>query len=85
MLTFVQRSNHSKKGDFLICFEQLVYFQRFATEKAIPKKLTVTVDGRGGARVKEFDFDITEVPVSNRAAKGVTVTKWLVKTVKPAE
>jgi topoisomerase-4 subunit A len=63
----------------------VAYFARFATEKSIPKKLTITVDGRSGARLKEFNFDLTEVPISNRNAKGVTVTKWLIKNVKPVE
>ena len=37
---------------------------------------------RSGARVRELEFDLTTLPVSNRAAKGVTVTKWQVKEVK---
>jgi len=35
-----------------------------------------------GARIREFDFDLTKVPVSTRSAKGLTVTKWSVKEVK---
>ena len=52
------------------------------TEKGMPKKLHVSLDGRSGARVRELDFDLTAPPVSTRTAKGVTVTKWSVKDVK---
>jgi len=48
----------------------------------MPKKVTIFIDGRSGARVRELEFDLTTLPVSNRAAKGVTVTKWQVKEVK---
>jgi topoisomerase-4 subunit A len=34
--------------------------------------------------VRELDFDLTTVPVSNRNAKGLTVTKWPVKAVSRA-
>ena len=52
------------------------------TEKAMPKKLEVQIDGRSGARVREIEFDLTGVPVSNRNAKGITVTKWPIKSAK---
>ena len=52
------------------------------TEKAMPKKLEVQIDGRSGARVREIEFDLTSVPVSNRNAKGITVTKWPIKSAK---
>ena len=42
----------------------------------------VSLDGRGGARVREFDFDLTPAPVSTRTSKGLTVTKWAIKKVK---
>jgi topoisomerase-4 subunit A len=42
----------------------------------------IYIDGRSGARVREFEFDLSEIPVSTRTAKGVTVTKWPVKDVK---
>jgi topoisomerase-4 subunit A len=48
----------------------------------MPKKLTVFIDGRSGARVREFEFDMSSVPVSSRSAKGITVSKWPVKDVK---
>ncbi len=37
---------------------QVVYFEVSPTEKAMPKKLHVSLDGRSGARVREFDFDL---------------------------
>jgi topoisomerase-4 subunit A len=45
----------------------------------------VYIDGRSGARVREIDFDLSAIPVSTRSAKGVTVSKWPVKEVKPME
>jgi topoisomerase IV subunit A len=61
---------------------KVVYFEVSPTEKAMPKKLHISLDGRSGARVREFDFDIGAVGLSGRAAKGLTVTKWSVKDVK---
>jgi topoisomerase-4 subunit A len=61
---------------------KLIYLEVSPTEKAMPQKLHVSLDGRGGARVRELDFDLTPVPVSSRGAKGLTITKWAVKAVK---
>jgi len=61
---------------------RVVFFEVSPTEKAMPKKVHVSLDGRGGARVREFDFDIGALALSGRASKGITVTKWLVKDVK---
>jgi topoisomerase-4 subunit A len=33
--------------------------------------------------MKEFDFDLTPIPVSTRTSKGLIVSKWLIKDVKP--
>ena len=60
----------------------VVYFAVFAKEAELPKTLHIALDGRSGARVRNFDFDFTPVPVSNRSAKGLTVSKWPVKEVK---
>ena len=60
---------------------RVVYFQSFAKEAEIPPKLHVSLDGRSRARVREFEFDFSAVPLSNRGAKGLTVTKWPVKEV----
>ncbi|MFM1852227.1 MAG: hypothetical protein RIS54_1911 [Verrucomicrobiota bacterium] len=51
-------------------------------EKSMPKSVHVSLDGRSGARVRELDFDLTNVPISTRTAKGLTVTKWTIKGVK---
>jgi topoisomerase IV subunit A len=63
----------------------VVYFEVNPTEAAMPKKIHVSIDGRSGARVRELDFDLTAVPVSNRGAKGLTVSKWPVKAVARAD
>lgn len=61
---------------------KVVYLEVSKTEKEMPKKLQIFIDGRSGARVREFEFDLSNVPVSSRNAKGLTVTKWPVKDVK---
>ncbi len=61
---------------------KIVYLEVSMKEKDMPKSVHVSLDGRSGARVREIDFDLTHVPVSTRAAKGLTVTKWAVKEVK---
>ncbi len=61
---------------------RVVYLEVSKTEKEMPKKLMIYIDGRSHARVREFEFDLTKVPVSSRSAKGLTVTKWPVKDVK---
>ncbi|HEY1847601.1 MAG TPA: DNA gyrase/topoisomerase IV subunit A [Opitutaceae bacterium] len=61
---------------------RVVYLEVSPTEKAMPRTLHISLDGRSGARVREFDFGIGEVSVSGRAARGITVTKWTVKEVK---
>jgi topoisomerase-4 subunit A len=45
----------------------------------------IYIDGRSGARIREFEFDLASVPVSSRTAKGLTVTKWPVKDVKRSD
>ena len=64
---------------------RIVYLDVAKTEKEMPSKLMIHIDGRSGARVREFEFDLAEVPVSSRSAKGITVTKWPVKDVKRAD
>jgi topoisomerase IV subunit A len=61
---------------------KVVFLEVSPTEKAMPKNVHVSLDGRSGARVREFDFDVGALALSGRAAKGVTVTKWSVKDVK---
>jgi topoisomerase IV subunit A len=61
---------------------KIVYLEVSKTEKEMPKKLQIFIDGRSGARIRELEFNMTPVPVSSRSAKGLTVTKWPVKEVK---
>jgi topoisomerase IV subunit A len=52
------------------------------TEKELPKKVQITLSGRCSARLKEFEFDLSPLSISSRGAKGLTVTKWPVKSVE---
>jgi len=61
---------------------RVVYLEVSPDEKALAPTLHVSLDGRSRARVREFDFDLSRVPVSNRSAKGLTVTRWPVKEVR---
>ena len=61
---------------------RVVYLEVSKTEKEMPKKVHISLDGRSGARNRELDFDLTTVPVSTRTAKGLTITKWAIKEVK---
>ena len=60
---------------------RVVYLEVSAREKDMPKSIRVSLDGRSGARVREIEFDLTAAPVSARASKGLTITKWPVKDV----
>lgn len=62
---------------------KLVWLHVADKEKDMPKAIHVSLDGRSGARVRELDFDLTPIPVSTRTSKGLIVTKWAVKEVKP--
>jgi topoisomerase-4 subunit A len=64
---------------------KVVYLEVNASEKEIARMLHISLDGRSRARIREFDFDLTRVPVSNRSAKGLTVTRWPVKEVRRAD
>ena len=61
---------------------RVVFLDIAASEKEMPKTVHISLDGRGGARVREFDFDLTKLAVSTRTSKGLTVSKWSVKDVK---
>ena len=63
---------------------RIVYLETSPTEAAMPKTLAIALDGRSRARVREFSFDLAKVPVSTRSARGLTVTKWPVKSVSRA-
>jgi len=61
---------------------KVLWLEVSAKEKEIPKMVHISLDGRSGARKREFDFDLTPVPISSRSAKGLTVSKWTIKDVK---
>jgi topoisomerase-4 subunit A len=61
---------------------RVVFFEVSAAEKAMPKAVHVSLDGRSNARVREFDFDLSAVSLGSRSAKGIKVTKWPVKDVR---
>jgi topoisomerase-4 subunit A len=62
---------------------KLIWLHVAEKEKEMPKSIHVSLDGRSGARVREIDFDLTPVPISTRTSKGLLVTKWAIKEVKP--
>ncbi|MEO6001647.1 MAG: DNA gyrase/topoisomerase IV subunit A [Opitutus sp.] len=64
---------------------KVLFLEVSRTEKEMPKKLQVLIDGRSGARVRELEFELDRVPVSSRNSKGLTITKWPVKEVKRAD
>lgn len=62
---------------------KLIWLHVADKEKEMPKSIHVSLDGRSGARVRELDFDLTPISVSTRTSKGLLVTKWSIKEVKP--
>ncbi len=60
---------------------KVVWLDVAKSEKDLPQKVQVVLSGRCKARVKEFDFDLSALSISHRGAKGLTVTKWPVRTV----
>ena len=63
---------------------RVVFLDVAKSEADLPKKVEIVLSGRCTARVKEFDFDLSDLSVGSRSAKGVTVTKYPVKTVRKA-
>jgi topoisomerase-4 subunit A len=61
---------------------KVVYFNVSPTEKAMPKEVHISLDGRSKARIREFDFNLSNVWLGSRSAKGLTVTKWAIKDVR---
>jgi topoisomerase-4 subunit A len=60
---------------------KVVWFDVAAKQESMPGVLRVILSGRCKARIKELDFDMNTLNVSTRGAKGLTVTKWPVRTV----
>lgn len=63
---------------------KVVFLDVAKSEEATTKKVTVTLSGRCSARVKEFVFDLSELTIGQRGAKGITVTQWPVRQVRRA-
>jgi len=60
---------------------KVVYFDVTKNQEAMPDLLRIQLSGRSKARVKDFEFDLTEANVGTRGAKGITVTKYPVRKV----
>jgi topoisomerase-4 subunit A len=62
----------------------MVFFDETKNIESMPKKLRIELIGRCTARIKDFEFDLSELTVGSRNAKGATVTAYPVKAVKRA-
>ncbi|RME68157.1 MAG: DNA gyrase/topoisomerase IV subunit A [Verrucomicrobia bacterium] len=63
---------------------KVVFFDATKNESSMPSKVRIQLSGRCKARVKDFEFDLSELRISSRGAKGVTVTKYPIRKVTRA-
>jgi topoisomerase-4 subunit A len=63
---------------------KLVFFDETKNQESMPMKVRIQLSGRCSARVKDFEFDLRELTVGNRGAKGITVTQYPIKEVTRA-
>jgi len=63
---------------------KLVFFDETKNQESMPSKVRVQLSGRCSARVKDFEFDLKELTLGSRGAKGVTVTQYPIKDVTRA-
>ncbi len=63
---------------------RVVFLDVAKSEETTTKKVTITLSGRCSARVKEFVFDLSELTIGQRGAKGITVTQWPIRQVRRA-
>jgi topoisomerase IV subunit A len=63
---------------------KLVFFDETKNREAMPSKVRVQLSGRCSARIKDFEFDLKELTVGSRGAKGITVTPYPIKDVTRA-
>jgi len=63
---------------------KLVFFDETKNQDAMPSKVRIQLSGRCSARVKDFEFDLKELTVGSRGAKGLTVTQYPVRDVTRA-
>jgi topoisomerase-4 subunit A len=61
---------------------RVVWLHIARTPAEMPGKLEIALDGRSKARIRDFVFDASALAISGRAAKGVTVSQWPVKSVR---
>ena len=64
---------------------KVVFFDVAKVETSMPKKVNITLSGRCSARIKEFEFDLAQLSVGSRSAKGLTVTKYPIRMVRRVE
>ena len=64
---------------------KVIFLHVARSEEEMPPSLHVSLDGRSGARVRELDFDLSDLAVSSRSSLGRTVSKWAIKEVKAAK
>jgi len=62
-----------------------VFLDVAKVETSMPRKVNITLSGRCSARIKELEFDLTQLSVGSRSAKGLTVTKYPIRMVRRAE
>jgi topoisomerase-4 subunit A len=60
---------------------KVVYLDVTKNESAMPNAVRIQLSGRCSARVKDFEFDLSQMSVGARGAKGVSVTKYPVRKV----
>ena len=63
---------------------KLVFFDETKNKDSMPAKIRVQLSGRCSARVKDFEFDLGELTIGSRSAKGLTVTQYPIKEVTRA-
>lgn len=63
---------------------KLVFFDETKNQDAMPSKVRIQLSGRCSARVKDFEFDLKELTVGSRGAKGLTVTQYPIRDVTRA-
>ncbi|CAM3139896.1 DNA gyrase/topoisomerase IV subunit A [Rariglobus hedericola] len=63
---------------------KLVFFDETKNQDSIPTKVRIQLSGRCSARVKDFEFDLKDLAIGSRGAKGLTVTQYPVKEVTRA-
>ncbi len=61
---------------------KVVFFDVAKSEASLPKSVEVELSARCSARKKEFSFDLSELSVGGRGAKGITVTEYPIKRVR---